>query len=128
MLSEVGRVGIADSFGSLNHFTIVLHISSWEWKGWYPIHILFEFALQTFHANESLLVEEVQQDIDVASDVVEDEIAAEPNVNDVSSDVIEEETAASDVEDVTGDDSKREANQSFAKFKVWRINFILHFR
>ena len=61
-------------------------------------------------------VEEVQQDIDVASDVVEDEIAPKPNVNDVSSDVIEEEPAASDGEDGTGDDSKREANQSFAKF------------
>ena len=45
-------------------------------------------------------------------------IATEPNVNDVSSDVIEEEPAAPDVEDGTGDDSKREANQSFAKFNV----------
>ena len=49
-------------------------------------------------------VEEVQQDIDVASYVVEGEIATEPNVNDVSLDVIEEEAAVSDVEDGTGDD------------------------
>ena len=49
-------------------------------------------------------VEEVQQDIDVASYVVEGEIATEPNVNDVSLDVIEEEPAVSDVEDGTGDD------------------------
>jgi hypothetical protein len=51
---------------------------------------------------EEVLVEEVQQDIDVASDVVEVGIVTEHHVNDVSSDVIEEEPAAPDVEDGIG--------------------------